>query len=428
MKVKNALLSVFISSLISAPSFSSALNGEMNNGYNLPYLWDSNAGYSNSDWMSAIDNEKKLSEISIPGTHNSMSLYGGDIVQTQTLDILSQLNMGVRYLDARFKYVNGELIAYHGIITQHQSFNSFMSTVSLFLDSNPTETVIIRMQNEAGATTDKEKFYQHFKKVLETYKHNNVIPSSDNPSLGSIRGKFVFIRDFNTFNYKIGIERKSLNIQDKFKLSTNWDLYSKWENVKSHFMSIDANKVSLNYLSGSVGSFPYFVASGKSSPGSHAPQLWTGVSTVDSRKYPDFPRTSCLGKLCSINFAGTNQLTDHWIKSNKFPNALGVVIMDFPGGGIVDTIIQHNSPTKNMMVIYEHANKMGKSMIINNNISSLGEMNNKISSWTIPNGWRVRFYEKENFEGLYYTREHSENETPVFNDTISSIEIIERIN
>ena len=126
-----------------------------------------------------------------------MSLYGGDIVQTQTLDILSQLNMGVRYLDARFKYVNGELIAYHGIITQHQSFNSFMSTVSLFLDSNPTETVIIRMQNEAGAATDQEKFYQHFKKVLETYKHNNVIPSSDNPSLGSIRGKFVFIRDFN---------------------------------------------------------------------------------------------------------------------------------------------------------------------------------------------------------------------------------------
>ena len=58
MKVKNALLSFFISSLISAPSFSSALNGEMNNGYNLPYLWDSNAGYSNSDWMSAIDNEK----------------------------------------------------------------------------------------------------------------------------------------------------------------------------------------------------------------------------------------------------------------------------------------------------------------------------------------------------------------------------------
>ena len=101
--------------------------------------------------------------------------------------------------------------------------------------------------------------------------------------------------------------------------------------------------MSLNYLSGSVGSFPYFVASGKSSPGSHAPQLWTGVSTVSKSKYRDFPRTACLGTLCSINFAGTNQLTEKWIKENKFMQNLGIVAMDFPGGGLVNSIIQRNA-------------------------------------------------------------------------------------
>ncbi|SGY81372.1 1-phosphatidylinositol phosphodiesterase [Moritella viscosa] len=426
MKFKFACLSVFVTSFIATPSLSSVLQGEMDGGYDLPYLWDSYAGYSNTDWMAAIGNEKRLSEISMPGTHNSLSLYGGDVPATQTLSIAEQLDMGIRYIDARFKYRDSDLIAYHGIISQYQTFDDFISIVSQFLNANPTETIIIRVQNEGGAKEYQHDFYQKFKEILAKYKQNNAIPYSNNPTLGDIRGKFVFIRDFNIFGGRIGIERASLHIQDNYKLVTNWDLYSKWERVKSHFYSINSKQVSLNYLSGSVGSFPYFVASGKSSPSSHAPQLWTGVSTVDANQYRDFPRTACIEQLCSVNFAGINQLTEKWIKENKFLSNLGIVAMDFPGGGIVDTIIQYNSSNKHSLVVYEDVNQNGDSLVINSDIPFLGNMNDQMSSWVIPYNWEVRFYEHENYQGRYYTRKTGKGNTDEFNDIISSIKILKK--
>ena len=96
----------------------SLLNGHMTPGYDVPYLHSSVAGYENADWMGALDDSTPIGDIAIPGTHNSMSRHGGDIPATQSLTIQSQLYMGIRYLDARFKYVNGELYAYHGPISR----------------------------------------------------------------------------------------------------------------------------------------------------------------------------------------------------------------------------------------------------------------------------------------------------------------------
>lgn len=292
--------------------------------------------------MSAIDDNKLLAEISIPGSHNSMSLYGGDVTATQTLSITSQLNMGIRYLDARFKYDNNQLFAYHGIIYQHITFDEFLYEVSSFLDSNPTETILIRIQNEAGAEINSLTFYQYFLKALSQYKHNNIVPYNNNPRLGDVRGKFIFIEDFNA-NQKIGIHRRTLNIQDDHHLNSNWDLYGKWEKIKHHFKTVKSDQISLNYLSGSYGSFPYFVASRKSSHGSHDDQLWTGDLTTNKAWLPDFPRANCTGALCSVFFLGTNQLTSKWIEQDYLPDNLGIVIADFPGGKLVNNIIQTNN-------------------------------------------------------------------------------------
>ena len=46
-----------------------------------------------------------------------------------------------------------------------------------------------------------------------------------------------------------------------------------------------------------------------------------------------------------------------------------------------------------------------------------------MSSWVIPKGWEVRFYEHENFKGKYYTRTKSDNAND-FNDIVSSIKIL----
>ncbi|MGL6176521.1 MAG: phosphatidylinositol-specific phospholipase C domain-containing protein [Vibrionaceae bacterium] len=410
-----------------------ALQGEIESGYAHPYLHSSKAGYTNPDWMAAIEDGKPLSAISIPGSHNSLARYGGDVPQTQSLDIKTQLEMGIRYFDARFKYRSNELYAYHGIISQHTTFDEFLNDVSNFLDAYPSETVLIRMQNEGGAAEHEREFFARFKQVLDNYRHNNAIPDSNNPKLGEIRGKFVFIRDFNIFGGRIGIERSSLTIQDDHHLTTNWDLYGKWEKVKSHFMShASYGGVSLNYLSGSSGSFPYFVASGKSSPETNAPQLWTGVSTVDKNKYKDFPRRDCLGTLCSIYFAGTNQLTEQWLLKDRFPLPLGIVAIDFPGPSLVDAIIQSNDPDKKLapaLEIFEHSHQQGESLRVSDDMRDLGPMNDRLSSWSIPSGWKVRFYTDSDFKGKYYTRSYRDGnkaEATDFNDKINSIKILDR--
>ena len=47
------------------------------------------------DWMSKIPNNIPLSQLTIPGTHNSCSLYGGPIAITQSWSIANQLRAGI---------------------------------------------------------------------------------------------------------------------------------------------------------------------------------------------------------------------------------------------------------------------------------------------------------------------------------------------
>ena len=104
-------------------------------------------------------------------------------------------------------------------------------------------------------------------------------------------------------------------------------------------MNGDKNDIYINFLSGSGGSFPYFVASGKSSPEDNAPLLLTGLTTPGwKKKYPDFPRVSCALGICSIAFLGTNILTSERLTSKR----VGIIMADFPGKGLINDVIKCN--------------------------------------------------------------------------------------
>ena len=66
----------------------------------MKYTWSNN-------WMSGIKNGTKLSEVSIPGTHESCARFGGSASQCQWFSITQQLNRGIRFLDVRCKYQAG---------------------------------------------------------------------------------------------------------------------------------------------------------------------------------------------------------------------------------------------------------------------------------------------------------------------------------
>jgi 1-phosphatidylinositol phosphodiesterase len=208
-------------------------------------------------------------------------------------------------------------------------------------------------------------------------------------SLGSVRGKIVLLRDFSNqvplrdgavcpkgyttkgricdadfgldyqdrVNFVTGVgEPKGVPwfiVQDEFSLKNNWELYGKWINVKTMIEKIDSDAKAgqlpngiayfMNYLSASGGSFPYFVASGHSSPATGAPRLATGRTTPGWKSWEDFPRVNCLGPICTIAFEGTNTLAANHISSKlKKGGLVGIVMADFPGQGLIDAVIALN--------------------------------------------------------------------------------------
>ena len=112
-------------------------------------------------------------------------------------------------------------------------------------------------------------------------------------------------------------------------------------------MDIGSSKIS--FWTGHGGSFPYFVASGKFSPGNNHPRLLTGLTTPGWKSYyPDFPRIACFIGICSIVFEGVNILAYNHIVNQGISyfgtsfNIIGIAFTDFIGEVILSKAINLN--------------------------------------------------------------------------------------
>jgi 1-phosphatidylinositol phosphodiesterase len=315
------------------------------------YSHDSTIGATNTDWMAWLPNKALLSELSIPGTHDTgASRFGGDAALTQSMDLQEQLKSGIRAWDIRLKEESGRLKIYHGIARQGQDFDTeVLATASGFLDAHPNETVLMRIKDEADPAT--AGFDTLVKANLDKYSRV-YRGTSNNPALRDIRGKIVVLQNF-TSSTRFGIPWSSLTIQDQYNLGTNWDLANKWRAVKAHLDAAQNGSRTttyVNFLSGSGGSFPYFVASGHSDPGTGSPNLLTGwtrgiINTCggSSQCIPEYPDVNCFLGTCSVAFEGTNILTMNEINRRARPNRFGIIMSDFPGRGLIQAVIAANN-------------------------------------------------------------------------------------
>ena len=329
------------------------------------YSHDSDVKTWNADWMSTLNTNTKLHQLSIPGTHDSLALSWGDAVQTQSMSLDSQLISGIRFLDVRLMHVGGLFVISHGITYQGTSLNNVLQTLTVFLAAHPGETVFMRVkkENDTLATTDFETtwlaYWNNYSNLFWHY-------TTDDPAVGQTRGKVVVFQDF-TANGRYGIDWSGSNMhkQDEYSVSQTSDLYSKWTSVKDKLFQANAltpfcingfclpltpganpEGIFVNFLSGSGGVFPYFVASGKSSPGTGAPRLLTGRTTPLWNSWPDFPRVNCFWGTCSIAYEGTNNLTYNWLNASQ-KQRVGIIMADFPGPGLIEKVIQLNNGFRN---------------------------------------------------------------------------------
>lgn len=302
------------------------------------------------DWMQSLPGSIPLKDISIPGTHDTMSFYGGDAVQTQSMSLENQLLGGIRMLDIRCRRIDNKFAIHHGFVYQRANFDDVLQRVTRFLAEHPSETVMMRVGEEYDVANSNLSFAEIFMNYVNDARYSQYFwrGNDSNVKLNEVRGKIVVMRNFSGIDF--GINYGAMNAQDAYNMNTNWDLYSKWEKVKAHLQAANTAKANIpsanrsfyiNYLSASGGSFPYFVVSGHSSPGTGASRLSTGLTTPGWKKsYPDFPRVNCFIGICTIAFEGTNVLTYDYLTRVNF---VGVVMTDFPGHALIERIIQRNS-------------------------------------------------------------------------------------
>lgn len=154
-----------------------------------------------NSWMNGIKDDTLLSDISIPGTHDSaariVDTFTGNWAQCQNLTITEQLNIGVRFLDLRVRY-NTDV--YHSVELCHSSITVWngrgghltlyevIGNVIDFLNANPSETVIVCIKEDDGSNESK------IVSAINDIKAENPskwYQSYTTPTLGQVRGKMV---------------------------------------------------------------------------------------------------------------------------------------------------------------------------------------------------------------------------------------------
>jgi len=225
------------------------------------------------NWMSQIPDETLLSNISIPGTHDSGSTLdakvGGltisDTAKTQDLTIYEQLSIGVRFFDIRLILENNELEVYHSTVKQNLSFREVLTDVYRFLDQHPSEALIMSIRKEGDDIGDNSLLFEE--KVYNLIDNQKIYWILDEKisTLEDARSKIMLLRRYPTeSNYSIGInasqnwkdkatftiqlDNMSLSVQDEYFVEDNNE---KWSSILNQLEASDnENTLSLNFTSG----------------------------------------------------------------------------------------------------------------------------------------------------------------------------------
>nr|CAA51230.1 1-phosphatidylinositol phosphodiesterase [Listeria ivanovii] len=271
-------------------------------------------------WMSALPDNTKLTSLTIPGTHDTMSYKGNiswtltkSLAQTQKMSLFQQLEARIRYIDIRAKE---DLQIYHGPIYLDASLKGVLETTVNFLKEHPKETIIMRLKDENNHKNDR--FDYRIQPLINQYKaFFYTTPKSDSsdkfPTLKELRGKILLLLENGTnkpltINYsKFGMKFAAENqvIQDNFNGPTIKTKYNEIVQTahQAFKQSSGENKLYLNHVSAtSLTCTPYQYAS-------------TLNAKVDQY----------VTKLTAVGVRG-----------------LGVFIMDFPPKQTIKSVIKNN--------------------------------------------------------------------------------------
>nr|XP_033800458.1 1-phosphatidylinositol phosphodiesterase-like [Geotrypetes seraphini] len=205
----------------------------------------------NPDWMSSLPDERLLSDLSIPGTHRSMSLFGGNTLQCQSWNLKAQYEAGIRFVDIRCRHYYDKLAIHHGEKFLYCHFTQVLYDTISFLREHPKEVVLMHVKEEYEASNNTSTFSDLVSNHMEKVEKSWFWESSAIPTLGQVRRKIVILQDFN--DSVMGIPYSSLAAVEELHVPSLDDIDWKWSTIEESLKAAEngnSDKMYLTYCSG----------------------------------------------------------------------------------------------------------------------------------------------------------------------------------
>lgn len=210
-------------------------------------------------WMKNLSDNTLISEMIIPGTHDSGAMHSLFDVsgKCQDMKISDQLKIGVRFLDIRLQLLNNELVVVHSFVDQNLKFSKVLNVVDSFLKENSSEFIIMSIKEDNTAKNSNIDFTEEVLNQLSKYEIFNL--ENNLPKiLGEARGKAYILNRFSS--KEVGIpayygwqdsttfEINNLYIQDNYSVDS---FEIKKEDIEKTFeySKLNKDKIILNFTS-----------------------------------------------------------------------------------------------------------------------------------------------------------------------------------
>ena len=267
--------------------------------------------YRVNPWMKNVSEDRLITTMSIPGTHDSGATHSiFDVAgKCQDLDIEAQLEIGVRFFDIRLQQVNDKFNVVHSFVDQKLDFEDVVEDMVDFIEDYPSEFLLVSIKEDA----DSKNSYKDFQSLLLSYldEEEFCFDSTLPKTLKEARGKIYILSRFNS---TIGI-----NAYEGWEDSTTFalnDLY-----VQDNY-SIDDINIKKKDIENSIN------------------------FAKDNKDKLVLNFTSCyLNNAFPPTYAGTAALTiNPWLinKINNNEDTLGIIVADFINKELAESIYMRN--------------------------------------------------------------------------------------
>jgi 1-phosphatidylinositol phosphodiesterase len=311
-------------------------------------------------WMGTLDPRRKISEITLPGTHDSATWTMSGNAQCQTHDIRQQLDAGIRFLDIRLQKtvvarilkdnhylylpdlsLSPDLEIYHGLVAAGLEMKrDIVPACKAFLAQNPSETIVMMISRNRVPLEEGDEYAANVAAKSDSLFVANVdrligdpvfLRQSTIPTLGQAKGHVVVMTRYtggpgipwqtgqpDNSEDSVNEAGNRFYIQDAYQYpTTRLDqrgemLDAKWAHIKSNL-----DDASLKGLRDGTWWINYASA--------------TGLLYLDP---VDFARGTA-------GMAGMNSRVRDYLKSHN-KGYYGTVPMDFPDLELIEQLIATN--------------------------------------------------------------------------------------